>query len=442
MIATKEQAAEAMRALFGSENPSTLDLTEREYEFVQGFINPLLTQPAETDCVLDMLDEYDPIGSDHEEDWVTPGDIAHRLQSIIDAMDGTGRRQEPDALAQAFEARYIPGNIEVITKGTSDCVNDIMLIVTSWNDIAVVMQEYNRRYNRSRYNLWNPILTKIAKESDTFPWADMELGIDENKNLVHKSQATLRYNQLLKRDELWTKQVHGLVDLDDLCDVGFNDSYRTCTLCESLISMQPDGPGWQPSFFELDGEIFCSECVKTENEVSSRYLEEHLNKNALVNTYLLDPDDYDYVQVPSGFATGLHSGQNDSPEKVIEALDEIGVSCLFTGNVGQFDVNWSVWVNGWSNIVIGAEHSDILTKLVKDVREGTEIDKRLENADDKDEQFTEWVSGYLHDYGHHLPYSPAEEMKNALSGKGSDHVKVQKIEVQDGVVTVDPNWKE
>lgn len=165
---------------------------------------------------------------------------------------------------------------------------------------------------------------------------------------------------------------------------GFDDEYDMCDHedCENVIRFSPDSYSWQPDYW--DSEIFgriCSECLEKHNYYED-YLAEHTNRNSLVNTWLVNPASYGWAVVDLDFSHGYYGGQRDNPKSIIRALNAHGIDLLFSGSVGQFDVEWVVWV-----------HDD-------DVERATDI---LLGSDTK------------------LPYDPAVELSKSLRGEHSDY---------------------
>jgi hypothetical protein len=152
------------------------------------------------------------------------------------------------------------------------------------------------------------------------------------------------------------------------------------------VRTSPDSHSWQADFFDFDGDRICGECIRTDEDTESDYIEAHRNRNALVNLYIADPGNHGYAQVPDlEYENGLHPGQNDNPGRIVEVLNKNHIDCLFTGDVGQFDVNWVAWVP--------AESLEDATRI-------------LSGANVK------------------LPYDPGTEMAKALRDEHSDYIDV------------------
>lgn len=171
---------------------------------------------------------------------------------------------------------------------------------------------------------------------------------------------------------------HGNEGWDNFVEFGFSDSYAACAECGNLVETSPTHYGWQPMYAEFEfGGYTCAECVR--QDFAEEYIVQHVNAHRrLLNAYVIDPAEHGWVDLELRMETGYHHGQNDNPQAVVEALAPQGVDCLFTGSVGQFDVNWTVWVR--------------------------------EDKVDEARQI-------LHDANTRFPYDLATELGNALSGK-------------------------
>lgn len=404
MIVTKEHVLNAMRCLFGSDDPQQQDLSDREWSFFTSYLRPILDEDVEYEIMDEVLDELVP----HQEDdaWVTSVVIRERLSHIISksGLSKDGLHERPDAIATAFGAYYRSGPVRIVED--HDSKNDTFIIFTSWRDVSFVTREYNRRYNYPRFRIWDPHFLRVSKESNgrEDPWYDFTFGIDEKGNLVHRDKASTWTNPWGKKVKN-TFKPNSLIGISDICEFGFNDEYDTCKRCSALIRTSPDSYSWQPDFhfFEGEGNI-CHDCIRGNDELEAWYVEDHTNTNRLINLYVVDPTDkLGWVELEElDYENGLHPGQRDDPEAIIEALNEHGIDCIFRGWVGQFDVNWRV--------------------IVPESKESQAIEI-LEGSNTK------------------LPYDPGTEMGKALRGEGSDHVKVRKLEIRNNEVAIDEDWK-
>jgi hypothetical protein len=182
--------------------------------------------------------------------------------------------------------------------------------------------------------------------------------------------------------EQWLADNRPDMDINDL-DWGFCDEYDICSDCFNIIRTSPDSYSWQPEYDIDEYGIFCSDCIQNSPEY---YLDNRINQNKLVNEYMVDPSEHGWTMVDIEYANGYHYGQNDNPNAIIESLNEHNIDCLFTGNVGQFDVHFNVWVK-----------SEVA-------------------------HFAKYI---LSNSNVELPYDQATELAKALKGEHSDYITVK-----------------
>jgi hypothetical protein len=281
--------------------------------------------------------------------------------------------------------------------------NGAFVILESWSQLGQIHDEYNRRYNYEAWKLWRPVYlraTELYKQDSRFGWeptggpfADMRL------SKMYLDQGSRRPTYLKPADSRAKPRYQvpeGLTDLDDLCEWGFSDEWDICPECGELIRTQPDHYGWQPEFhiFE-DGEMFCADCVR--DNYAEDYIAEYVNRNRLLNCDVVDPYQHGWDMIEEvRFESGYHRGQDSDPAAIIKILNAEGVDVLFTGSVGQFDVNFNAWVPE------------------DDVQRAADILVDAEAAGKTD-----------------LPYSIAGEMEKALRGLPSQ-VEVKRYEMVPG----------
>ena len=132
-------------------------------------------------------------------------------------------------------------------------------------------------------------------------------------------------------------------------EIEWSDEWTTCS-CGKAVRTSPDSYGWTRSFAEYDGEISCVKCVTAD---PTDYLESLEGNSDAAETMDIALGDYGYVKVnDESYQHGWHPGQNDSPAVIAKSLRTRGISrFLFRiDGVGQFDVNFSVYVHDdeWS----------------------------------------------------------------------------------------------
>ncbi len=187
------------------------------------------------------------------------------------------------------------------------------------------------------------------------------------------------------------KQLDNVIPDNDLDGImsynwGFNDEYSTCSECYNVIRTSPDSYSWQAEFEIQNGGIYCKECFDRD-----LYLETHLNANKLVNLDVVDLYDYGYAEIEGlQFEHGMHYGQKSDPMAIVKALQEFNIDCLFSGNVGQFDIRFYVWVR------------DDLVRYAKDILENSNTD---------------------------LPYDPGRELAKVLRVDKSDYYHMETHEI-------------
>lgn len=122
--------------------------------------------------------------------------------------------------------------------------------------------------------------------------------------------------------------------------IEWEDEWSTCSSCGNAFRTSPDSYGWQPSYFELDGELLCKECVPMEE-----YLETLEDRPTHAVNDHIDPADYGYVKLEGDFENGFHPGQNDNPREIYKRLHAAGHKRLIFNidSVGQFDLQFSIW---------------------------------------------------------------------------------------------------
>ena len=117
----------------------------------------------------------------------------------------------------------------------------------------------------------------------------------------------------------------------------WEDEWTQCGGCGKALRTSPDSYSWQPSYFEIDGELTCIEC--TDIEAYLETLED--NPRRAVNDHI-DPADYGYVKLEGDFENSFHPGQNDNPREIFKRLQAAGHKRLLfnISSVGQFDIRF------------------------------------------------------------------------------------------------------
>lgn len=295
-----------------------------------------------------------------------------------------------------------------MTLGTHE--GDPFVIVDSWETVAKANKIINETLFPDKWDEYEPVYRashKIRGKSWSRPYEDLRLGTlnmscynDEwrlSNDPKLESWNTLKlYNSATPYLSSAPYLVpEGLLDLEDFLELmgvnwGFADEYAICDHCgNSIFRTEPDSYGWTPSFWhdKDTGEQICEECV--ENHFEDAYIEycsTHLHPMTII-----DPEDVGYIEIPITFEAGLYGGQNDDPQLIVDTIngpDVDPISILFTYQPSQFDTRFQVWV-------------------------------KPQDEDEALERLKQYKG---------LPYDPATEMKKALRGEHSDHVKVTRVE--------------
>lgn len=168
----------------------------------------------------------------------------------------------------------------------------------------------------------------------------------------HKIIATGDWNSISHYDKTTGHRVEDDVTLPRISELfdslgipcEWDDEWCACSQCARLFRTQPDCYGWKKSYYDFDGDLVCNECV--DPELMLKDLEGKPHVALTMDT--IDPMDYGYTEVnEESYTNGWYGGQNDSPDAIAEAIEEMNISrYLFKlGGVGQFDVTFSVFVH-------------------------------------------------------------------------------------------------
>jgi len=127
-------------------------------------------------------------------------------------------------------------------------------------------------------------------------------------------------------------------------EMEWRDEWTSCHDCSKIVRTSPDGWGWTPSYFATDGHLTCIECIREDPEDYLSQLEE-LGRGNLIQ--FIDPGEHGYTLIQDNFESGLHPGQSDSPDKILEALNKAGCERVVMNidSKGQFDVRFSAWMH-------------------------------------------------------------------------------------------------
>lgn len=132
----------------------------------------------------------------------------------------------------------------------------------------------------------------------------------------------------------------------DWTNWGFADEFSRCDSCNKIIRTSPDGYNWIADYCLINGNIYCSECIKL------YYIEEYIdtikNNHKRANTILTDEEliELGFKSLEGEYEFTLHfDGNNSSPEEQLKELekhyDEVVFSVI---RAEQFGVEWTIWV--------------------------------------------------------------------------------------------------
>jgi len=128
-------------------------------------------------------------------------------------------------------------------------------------------------------------------------------------------------------------------------EIEWEDEWAECSECGKLIRTSPDSYGWTQSYWQNDCEILCQDCVLAD---PTDYLESLEGNEHSANTLDIDLSESGYVCVnDESFENGLYGGQSDSPSVIADDLRKRGITRFIfeIDNVGQFDMDFSVWIH-------------------------------------------------------------------------------------------------
>jgi hypothetical protein len=132
-------------------------------------------------------------------------------------------------------------------------------------------------------------------------------------------------------------------------DIEWEDEWIDCSNCNGLLRSSPNSYGWQKSYVECNGEIYCHECLEKHKHLARSVLEEFEGncKKAITADCGIKLEDHGYVRAQDRFENGLYDGQAANPQNIGKALENMGITLFIfrIDTVGQFDVRFSLWVH-------------------------------------------------------------------------------------------------
>lgn len=195
------------------------------------------------------------------------------------------------------------------------------LILTSWQELAMIQRELNKRLNPEAYYKW--AITYYN-----------EYGNDAFQDMRFKTNGIPQYRQPV-----------GLVNLGNIIDWGFEDEYTTCGDCGKAIHTTQSYYGDKPRIVILKGDVLCGDCIH------DHYTEEYIelctnNEKNVINTRIVSEEELielGWKKLSKRYENGLHEGQNDKPIDVLNKLKK-KFDVLFTYDTSQFDITFWAWI--------------------------------------------------------------------------------------------------
>lgn len=135
--------------------------------------------------------------------------------------------------------------------------------------------------------------------------------------------------------------------------IEWSDEWSTCGDCNNAFRTSPDHYGWKPHYAIIQGEYVCADCIQEDPDDYLQSLEGDPTKGV---TFDLDLSEHGYINLIDAasdrgveqdtFESGLYGGQDASPDKIAEALQNAGIqSFVFRlDSTSQFDLRFSVWI--------------------------------------------------------------------------------------------------
>lgn len=132
---------------------------------------------------------------------------------------------------------------------------------------------------------------------------------------------------------------------------GFCDEYSVCGCCNQVIRTSPDSYSWVANYWlsEEEGEIYCEDCIKAEENIRNSYLESLQNQNNKANTIFSNKEleEFGYEKVNNNrYQSGWYD-EHDDPEEILQKAESRypdGVFIFSICDTGQFHTDFDLWV--------------------------------------------------------------------------------------------------
>lgn len=218
---------------------------------------------------------------------------------------------------------------------------------------------FNKDGNRTTKYIKVP-LTKEIKKQRLYHWlkGNIDIGrkeIDFGEVQEFDAYADTEEIVLANWNDLPDKLPDYIEDLG--IEIGWNDAYTSCE-CGKFIQIQPDSYSWSPNFLVVnDYKFICRECIESDITLitDSEYQDNHFinNDNIALPYWIVELIEKEgFILYEDSFESGFFPGQNDTPEKVIEALNidiDLYERLWVIDGRGQFDINFSLYLRKKNN---------------------------------------------------------------------------------------------
>jgi hypothetical protein len=129
-------------------------------------------------------------------------------------------------------------------------------------------------------------------------------------------------------------------------ELDWDDEWDRCYECGKGVRISPTHYGWRPEFVvDCEGYRVCKECFEKDPEEYIEFYKE--NTNAAFHSWAIPTlEKLGYKESDNTYETGFHPGQTDDPENIRHMLLSAGIYdfVFVVKSVGQFDVNWTVFI--------------------------------------------------------------------------------------------------
>lgn len=146
----------------------------------------------------------------------------------------------------------------------------------------------------------------------------------------------------------WNDVKKDILDqINALYDIEWGDEWTVCDNRKAW-RIEADSYGWLPSVVRLeDGTLITRDDIQNDSTVREQYIEEYLlNNHRHADIFGLDSalKHLGFEKKAKEYATGLHLGDDDAPEKVYKSLRARYDVVFQVETKDQFTVGWAVWV--------------------------------------------------------------------------------------------------